>query len=67
MFEVGPAKHGPTVIVTGRNPLQQGKKLLREQGKFTQACGASFRFKPERLDTRIIRGDVESSAASVVG
>ena len=45
-FEVGPAGHGPTVMVSGRDrreALKRGKKTLREKGLLGAAADLSFR------------------------
>jgi hypothetical protein len=54
-FEVGPAGHGPTVVVNARDKrdaLKRGKDKLRQRGQIEAAATASFRFSLGRIDTR---------------
>ena len=54
-FEVGPTAHGSTVMVVAKDrhdALEKGKAKLRSIGKFGDADLKSFRFTPEKIDTR---------------
>ena len=60
-YDVGPTKHGPTVVVTAltkQGALAMAKEELRGAGRFAEAAARSFRHHMKKdgraVDTRTL-------------